>query len=76
MDNKEKLDTQDLAPAMPPSLTVNDLNQIATIIDVSFKRGTFNATEAGPIGQIYAKLIGFLSQFEKSNDGANNSIEK
>jgi len=76
MDNKEELDTRDLGPAIPPSLTVSDLKQIATIIDVSFKRGTFNATEAGPIGQLYAKLIGFLSQFEKPNDGANNPLEK
>ena len=80
MDKNKKNASADATPTTPPpvadqatesapNLSVNDLKQMAIIIDMSFKRGAFDAREAAPISQLFAKLTAFLEQFEKSADG-------
>lgn len=54
------------APENAPNLSVNDLQQLAVIVDVAFRKGVFNATEAGPVSALYTKLVNFLGQFDKS----------
>lgn len=44
-----------------PELTVTDLVNIKSIIDVSVKRGTFNASEISAVGNVYDKLNNFLT---------------
>jgi hypothetical protein len=66
----EQVDTQatevkqDAAPetAAPaaPDLTINDLQALKTIIDVSCQRGTFKANEMASVGQVYNRLTTFL----------------
>ena len=43
-------------------LTVQDLQAIKQIIDVSTQRGAFKANELMSVGQVYNKLEAFLSQ--------------
>ena len=47
------------APATP-DLTVNDLQALKTIIDVSCQRGTFKAAEMASVGQVFNRLVAFL----------------
>lgn len=47
-------------------LNVSDLQQLAVIVDVAFRKGVFNAEEAAPVSALYAKLIAFLKQFEQT----------
>jgi hypothetical protein len=60
-----------------PKLTVNDLQQIALVINESVKRGTFDADEAGAVSALYQKIKSFVGQFEKPKDAvpANNTPE-
>jgi len=43
-----------------PDLTINDLQALKTIIDVSCQRGTFRANEMTSVGQVYNRLTSFL----------------
>jgi hypothetical protein len=43
-----------------PDLTINDLQALKTIIDVSCQRGTFRANEMASVGQVYNRLTTFL----------------
>ena len=54
------------APENAPNLSVSDLQQLAVIVDVAFRKGVFNAAEAAPVSALYTKLISFLNQFDKS----------
>lgn len=42
-------------------LSVSDLANLKSIIDVSVKRGTFNASEISAVGNVYDKLNNFLT---------------
>lgn len=42
-------------------LTVNDLLNLRSIVDVAVKRGAFNATEISSVGSVYDKLNNFLN---------------
>jgi hypothetical protein len=48
-------------PAANPELTVVDLQNIRSIIDVAAKRGAFGAGEMTAIGGVYNKLESFLA---------------
>jgi hypothetical protein len=48
------------AEAQAPDLTINDLQALKTIIDVSCQRGTFRANEMASVGQVYNRLTSFL----------------
>jgi hypothetical protein len=49
---------QEQAPA--PSLTLQDLLQVAQIIQTTSQRGAYRAEEMEPVGALYNKLIAFL----------------
>jgi len=44
-----------------PELTVSDLQNIRSIIDVAAKRGAFGAAEMSAVGGVFNKLDTFLS---------------
>jgi hypothetical protein len=45
----------------PVELTIVDLQNIRSIIDVAARRGAFSAAEMSAIGSVYNKLDGFLN---------------
>lgn len=59
MDETQK-PTQPQAPAAP-ELTVTDLNNVRSILDVAVRRGAFGANELTSIGAVYDKLSAFLN---------------
>jgi len=51
------------APAQPGTdLSIGDLKNLATIIDVASTRGAFRANEMATVGLMYNKLQGFLAK--------------
>jgi hypothetical protein len=58
MENQEQ--TQEQAPAQA-ELSIADLQNIRTLIDVAVRRGTFGATELSSVGAVFDRLNTFLS---------------
>jgi len=52
--------TVETPQAQPPALTVADLRNVRTIIDISSSRGAFRGAELKSIGEVYDKLDTFL----------------
>ena len=46
----------------PNSLSIGDLKNLATIIDIASSRGAFRANEMASIGLMYNKLQGFVTK--------------
>lgn len=58
----------------PVTLTINDLQLLAQIVDLASQRGAFRAAELEQVGAAYTKVTGFLkyvaSVQEKSAEAA------
>ena len=52
--------TVETPQAQPPALTVADLRNVRTIIDISSSRGAFRGAELKTIGEVFDKLDTFL----------------
>jgi hypothetical protein len=55
------------APATP-DLTINDLQALKTIVDVSCQRGTFKANEMASVGQVFNRLTAFLDHITSQKE--------
>lgn len=53
--------TEQSQPAAAPELTVVDLQNIRSVIDVAARRGAFGAAEMAAVGGVYDKLNAFLN---------------
>lgn len=53
--------TEQTQAAPQPELTISDLQNIRSIIEVATKRGAFGAGEMSAIGSVFDKLTTFLS---------------
>lgn len=60
---KEIMTEQTTAPAgsVPVELTIIDLQNIRSVIDVAAKRGAFHAAEMEAVGNVFNKLNTFLN---------------
>ena len=53
------------APASDPmALSIGDLKNLSTILDVASQRGAFKAAEMANVGFLYNKLTAFLAKME------------
>jgi len=48
------------APATAPDLTIADLTNLRSVIDVAAQRGAFRAAEMSAVGAVFNKLNSFL----------------
>jgi hypothetical protein len=48
-----------------PELTVTDLSNIRSILDVAVRRGTFSASEISGVGAAYDRLNTFLTAVQE-----------
>jgi hypothetical protein len=58
-----------------PKLNIKELATIANIIDVSVQRGAFKANEIKEVGELYEKLVNFISYISRNaeeNDKGEN----
>ena len=51
---------QQQAPAANPELTIADLTNLRSVIDVAAQRGAFRAAEMSAVGAVFNKLNTFL----------------
>jgi hypothetical protein len=58
MENQEQTNSE---TAAQPDLSVTDLTNIRSIIDVAVRRGAFGASEISGVGLAYDKLNTFLN---------------
>ena len=58
MENQEQTNSE---TAAQPDLSVTDLTNIRSIIDVAVRRGAFGASEISGVGLAYDKLNAFLN---------------
>tara|TARA_B100000424_G_C22766836_1_gene413161 strand:- start:304 stop:585 length:282 start_codon:yes stop_codon:yes gene_type:complete len=54
--------------AEAPALTVADLRNLRTIIDISSQRGAFKGPELGTIGSVFDKLDAFLKSVDAKEE--------
>lgn len=57
---EETVEQQAAPEAEAPSVTIQDLQAAAQVIDAAVRRGAFTAAEAGAVGGVYTKLVTFL----------------
>ena len=66
--------------AEAPALTVADLRNIRTIIDISSSRGAFRGAELKTVGEVFDKLDSFLkaidAKAEEQKKTENNTAEE
>lgn len=65
MDNQEQAQMPEQAveapQAQPPQLTITDLQNLRSIVDMAVRRGAFAATEISAVGATYDKINVFLN---------------
>jgi|TARA_R110000823_G_scaffold197042_6_gene328301 hypothetical protein len=62
--------------AEAPALTVADLRNVRTIIDISSQRGSFKGGELKTIGEVYDKLDAFLKGIDAKAESAKAADQK
>ena len=65
-DKSEVTEQAQPQQAQGPDLTVQDLQNLKSIIDVASQRGAFKPSEMMTVGQTYAKLEQFLEAVAKA----------
>jgi len=51
-----------------PQLSVVDLQNVRSIIDLAVRRGAFSASEASSVGQVFDRLNGFLNSVAQQSE--------
>lgn len=76
---KETVQTEQPAPQVkqaPPTINVGDLGFAAQYIDVAFRRGAFQASEAAEVGALYNKLASFVAAYNEQVEAAKKTGEE
>jgi hypothetical protein len=63
----------DTNPETPPAITINDIQTMIAVINVSSQRGGFVGNELKTVGELYTKLSNFLVWAEKSASQASEA---
>lgn len=69
---------EETKPLEPVQLTVGDLQLLGRIIDLSSRRGAFQAPELKQVGEAYDKLAAFLAYVDsvQAKEAEENAVEK
>ena len=59
---------QQETPVSQDSLSLNDLQLLANIVEVATQRGTFKANELVNVGTVYNKLSSFLAGIKAASE--------
>lgn len=73
MSEVENQEVQREEVQQAPNLTINDLDAIKNIIDVSCSRGAFRANEMEVVGKIFNKLSAFLASISAQQENKEES---
>jgi hypothetical protein len=58
-ENTAENTTANTSPA--PQLSIQDLQNLRTVVDLAVRRGAFGASEVSSVGQLYDRLNTFLT---------------
>ena len=61
MENQEQVAAEQASATPAPDLTITDLANLRSIVDVAVRRGVFAATEISAVGATFDKLNAFLN---------------
>jgi hypothetical protein len=64
------------SPKEPVTLTLQDLVQVAQIIQITNQRGAYKAEEMAVVGGLYNKLVTFLESTGAINKPADSANEE
>lgn len=56
-----------------PSVSLRDLDQLAQVIDLASQRGAFRGGELAVVGNLYNKLVAFLTNVKAQQDAQQES---
>jgi hypothetical protein len=74
-ENQAQMETPSVggtpAQAPQPELTVTDLNNIRSVLDLAIRRGTFGGSEISSVGAVFDRLNAFLNAIAAPQDSAN-----
>jgi hypothetical protein len=70
MENQENVTTPGVEQpqSVPSDLSVVDLQNIRSLIEVAVRRGVFVASELSSVGQVYDKLNKFLNSIPNQTE--------
>jgi hypothetical protein len=74
METTEK--KQDQENSLSPELTIVDLQNLRTVIDLAARRGAFGGAELTSVGTVFNKLDAFLNAVTAQNPGTEQKTEQ
>lgn len=60
----------------PESISLNDLQVLANIVDLASQRGAFRGNELSQVGTVFDKLTGFLQQVAATQAAESESADE
>ena len=72
MENQEQaqMPEQAVEAAQQPQLSINDLQNLRSIVDMAVRRGAFGANEMSAVGAAYDRVNAFLNAVAPANEQA------
>jgi hypothetical protein len=61
MENQEQTQVENTEAAAAPELSINDLKNLRTIVDIAVRRGAFGAAEVSAVGATFDRINSFLN---------------
>lgn len=68
---EENTETQQAAT---PELSISDLQNIRTLLDVATRRGVFGAAEMSSVGSVFDRLNGFLNSIAPPQPADDSAV--
>jgi hypothetical protein len=70
MENQEQPQVESAEGAAAPELSINDLKNLRTIVDMAVRRGAFGAAEVSAVGATFDRINAFLNAVAPPADQA------
>jgi hypothetical protein len=71
-ENQQSVENTNPPADSVPQLTIQDLQNLRSVIDLSVRRGAFGASEVSSVGQVFDRLNTFLTAVAPQTDTASN----
>ena len=75
MENQEQaqMPEQAVEAAQQPQLSINDLQNLRSVVDMAVRRGAFSASEISAVGAAYDRVNAFLNAVAPAPDAASQA---
>lgn len=73
MENQEQPQVESAEGAAAPELSINDLKNLRTIVDMAVRRGAFGAAEVSAVGATFDRINAFLNAVAPPADQASEA---